>query len=248
MYRPNAELKRIAREQLNGRYSLPIAATLLVSLLPSLLMLPFSALLTDTASLMQTVLYYLAYFIILVLSVVLSTGQLYLHLNLAKGRAFSLKDLIFCFKNRPDAYILAFLLYLLYLSPFLIVGALALLVPYFLLGNTGLIFGILLYALVMIFAVAFAFYYALVFLLLLKNPGQKLRAVFAESRRLMTGNRKRFFLLILSFLGYYLLGILSLGIGLLWVNPYLIQSQIVFYLDLTGELADPSVQSSFAQP
>lgn len=254
MNRPNSEIKRIARENLTGSYSLPIAASLLVSLIPTLVMLPFSFLLTDTSSLFQNIIYYLAYFIILILTVVLQAGQCFLHLNLARKRPYSLKDLLYCFKNRPDVYILGFLLYLVYLLPYLLISIAALYVGMTFFDTAGLVLGIVIYLICLVLMLMRALYYAPVFLLLLDDSSQKLRPAFAECKRLMTGNRKRFFLLLLSFLGLYLLGILSLGIGLLWVSPYLLQSQVVFYLDLTGELDRESAsqentyQSSFAQP
>lgn len=254
MNRPISEIKRIARGNLTGQYTVPIIASLLVSLIPSLVMLPFSMLLPDTTSLFQNIIYYVAYFIILILSVVLETGLLLLHLNLARKRPYSLKDLIYCFRTRPDAFILAFLLYVVYLLPFLVPAVIVLALGLTFFGIPGTILGIAAYVVFLICAVIFALYYALIFFLLLENPNQKLRSVFAESKRIMTGNRKAYFLLTLSFLPLYILGILSLGIGLLWVNPYLIQSQTVFYLDLRGELNTEGIppedtsQSSFAQP
>jgi uncharacterized membrane protein len=56
---------------------------------------------------------------------------------------------------------------------------------------------------------------------------------------------KRFKLLglLLSFIGYDILIACSLGIASLWVNPYITESQTIFYLDATGELDHIPVRS-----
>ena len=53
-----------------------------------------------------------------------------------------------------------------------------------------------------------------------------------ESRKLMNGNKWRLFCLDLSFIGWYLLGILCFGIGVLWVNPYHEAARTHFFDDL----------------
>ncbi|MBQ6441421.1 MAG: DUF975 family protein [Lachnospiraceae bacterium] len=256
MHPSNREIKRIARAQLSGQYRLPVLAELLVALLPALVLLPFSYLLTNTASLVQNIIYDLAYLIVLILTAVLGAGRMYLQLNLARRKPFALSDLLRCFKVRPDTYILAFLLYVVYALPYLAArigfGILSIYVPAFQ-GAPWPLISFLIKLLLLIATIAILLRYAMVFPLLLDQPDQKIRAAFQESRRLMDGQCKRFLLLLLSFLGYALLGLMSLGVGFLWINPYLVQSVIVFYQDLTGELSSAenessSVQSSFAQP
>ena len=48
----------------------------------------------------------------------------------------------------------------------------------------------------------------------------------------MEGNKLRLLYLRLSFLGFYLLAVLSCGIGLLWLMPYMQQTMVSFYLDV----------------
>ena len=62
-----------------------------------------------------------------------------------------------------------------------------------------------------------------------------------ESKRLMRGNKWRLFCLQLSFLGWLLLGCLTLGIGLLWVYPYQSAAEAAFYLEITGRRPSPRV-------
>jgi uncharacterized membrane protein len=56
-----------------------------------------------------------------------------------------------------------------------------------------------------------------------------------ESRRLMDGRKMDFFILQLSFIGWILLGILTLGILYIWLIPYMSAAQAAFYLDIKGE-------------
>lgn len=53
-----------------------------------------------------------------------------------------------------------------------------------------------------------------------------------ESRQLMNGNKWRYFVLQLSFIGWGILSVLTLGIGLLWLNPYMNATYAAFYKDL----------------
>jgi uncharacterized membrane protein len=51
---------------------------------------------------------------------------------------------------------------------------------------------------------------------------------------MMRGNKFDMFVLDLSFLGWYLLGTLCLGIGVFFVNPYAFATEAELYLVLRG--------------
>ncbi|KRM95211.1 DUF975 family protein [Loigolactobacillus rennini] len=59
-----------------------------------------------------------------------------------------------------------------------------------------------------------------------------LLAMITRSRQLMYGHKMDYFLLVLSFLGWDLLGVLTLGIGFLWIAPYQNATYAAFYNDL----------------
>ena len=71
--------------------------------------------------------------------------------------------------------------------------------------------------------------YSQTFFILRDNPGMSPREAIKESMRLMNGYKMQYFKLGLSFLGWILLGCVTLGIGLLWVLPYIETSLAVFY-------------------
>ena len=58
------------------------------------------------------------------------------------------------------------------------------------------------------------------------------------TKHMITTHRKRYLYMQLSFLGMLLLVGLSFGLGILWVQPYMVQTTTVFYLDVKGELPE----------
>ena len=66
-----------------------------------------------------------------------------------------------------------------------------------------------------------AYEYRMMPYILAEHPDMPTKQVFAESRAMMKGNKWKAFVLDLSFLGWDLLSILTLGIlGIFYVNPY----------------------------
>lgn len=64
------------------------------------------------------------------------------------------------------------------------------------------------------------------------NPQMKANDAIELSMKMMKGNKGKLFLLDLSFIGWFLLCILTLGIGLLWLYPYILTSRAAFYEDV----------------
>ena len=53
--------------------------------------------------------------------------------------------------------------------------------------------------------------------------------IVEKSKELMTGNRWKFFCLELSFVGWFILASFTCGIGHLWLIPYILIAEVVFY-------------------
>ena len=77
-----------------------------------------------------------------------------------------------------------------------------------------------------------AFSYAMIPLVLVDNPELSCREAMKRSQELMRGNKWRYFCLVLSFIGWILLGLLTLGIGYFWLFPYIYTTIGAFYNDL----------------
>lgn len=60
-------------------------------------------------------------------------------------------------------------------------------------------------------------------------------AAIEKSMKMMQGHKWRLFLLDLSFIGWFILCLLSLGIGFFWLIPYIETSHAKFYEELLAE-------------
>jgi uncharacterized membrane protein len=81
-----------------------------------------------------------------------------------------------------------------------------------------------------------SFRYAMSFYILVDNPEMGIIEVLRESGKMMRGNKWKFFCLQLSFLGWAILMIFTLGIGYLWLMPYIVASTVGFYEVANGNL------------
>lgn len=79
-----------------------------------------------------------------------------------------------------------------------------------------------------------AFRYSMAPYILAENPDIGVMEALDLSKRMMMGNKLRLFFLGLSFFGWMLLGVITGGIALLWVNPYIESAYAAFYLDISG--------------
>lgn len=91
-----------------------------------------------------------------------------------------------------------------------------------------------------------AFRYAMAPYILAEHPEMTANEAIEESKKMMDGNKPRLFWLELSFIGWCLLAGLTLGIGSVFLLPYMQAANAAFYLELTGRL-DPQAQGQSAQ-
>ena len=75
-----------------------------------------------------------------------------------------------------------------------------------------------------------AYEYSMIPYLLAENPDMQKEIVFEESKRMMNKNKWRAFVLDLSFIGWYLLSVLTIGIlNIFYVTPYVNSTKAVLY-------------------
>ena len=77
--------------------------------------------------------------------------------------------------------------------------------------------------------------YSLVPYILVDKPERSANEAINRSKAMMKGHKFDLFYLYLSFIGWIFLAILTLGIGLLWVIPYMQTSMAAFYLDVKND-------------
>ena len=77
-----------------------------------------------------------------------------------------------------------------------------------------------------------SFSYYMVDFIIAENPYITSKRAFEISKKAMVGYKGKAFLLGLSFIGWILLSILTFGIGLLFLEPYMSAASAEFYLDV----------------
>jgi uncharacterized membrane protein len=74
--------------------------------------------------------------------------------------------------------------------------------------------------------------YSMTFFIIADNDSIKASEAIELSKKMMMGNKWKFFKLGIRFVGWGLLCILTLGVGLLWLTPYIQVSIAKFYEDI----------------
>nr|WP_257125369.1 DUF975 family protein [Bhargavaea cecembensis] len=77
-----------------------------------------------------------------------------------------------------------------------------------------------------------SFSYSLTIYILHDRPELSALEAITESRKMMDGYKGQAFLLTLSFIGWFILGILTLGIGFLFIYPYYSATYARFYEEI----------------
>ena len=71
--------------------------------------------------------------------------------------------------------------------------------------------------------------YSMAYYIKVDHPEYDWRQCIAESQAMMKGHKGELFMLDLSFIGWLIVGAMCLGVGTLWVNPYMEASRAQFY-------------------
>lgn len=80
-----------------------------------------------------------------------------------------------------------------------------------------------------------SFSYSQAVFILAENPHMSALEAIRKSKEMMDGHKVDLFVLMLSFIGWELLGIITLGIAYIWVYPYMMTAYTNFYLELKKE-------------
>ncbi len=93
-----------------------------------------------------------------------------------------------------------------------------------------------------------AYSYSMSWYILADNPDMPANQARKKSMQLMKGNKWRLFCLHFSFIGWLLLGLLTLGILYFWITPYIKTAQAEFYRNLIKEDVASSHSNTPAEP
>ncbi len=253
MYKTRVQLKQEAKQALAGKWGTAIGMTVIISL-------------TSVIFTVQTSEYSAISFSSLIgtlLSIIFTVGFYSFLLKICCGQKeqAAFKDIFYGFHCHPGKALLLYLLTVLYMLPGTIIYAVAItafvfaalagsgyaLTTDFVMNNglsmapaTLTIFVLVFLALTIAFVV-YACYisltYGLVYFLLLDYPDLPVSEIWKRSKDLMKGHRGRMLMLEFSFFGWIFLCALTLGIGILWLEPYMLATKTEFYLDLVQNQA-----------
>ncbi|MFI3200430.1 MAG: DUF975 family protein [Eubacteriales bacterium] len=261
-YATAAELKSLARTQLVGNYGVFIkslftfqASSILISIIQSL------STPTTNSSIIAIILYFLISLICTLIPLLFIPGIAKLSLHIATKQPTSYQLLFYGFSNQPKKTVLLTLFK--YLISFLFLSVPIISVFYII--NFGRAFylyyeyrddrfyQIILFCIVSLFLLQIIiaiinffilFKLGFLFFLLADIPNCTAWQIIKLNLSLTKGHCKRLFQLHISFLGWYLLCILSCGIGFLWLIPCYNVTLANFYLDLLRQRSTPSVEPS----
>ena len=107
-----------------------------------------------------------------------------------------------------------------------------------------LIVGFILLVVSAIWATTKSFYYQLSYIIAVDNEEMSAEDAVLESEKLMTGKRAKLFWLQLSFIGWAILAAITLGIGFLWLMPYIQFATIIFYEFAKGNNVTTEIDTS----
>ncbi len=179
-------------------------------------------------------LYSLALFVV---SGPMKLGYARFNLNLAEERPVKFSDIFSGFSLFGKAFLLNLISSLIQLA-FVLIPVIILIVTVVMWAFTGIdsssfIWAIMLVVLVLLIpSIIAAYRMILSTYLLASNSNLSAFDSIKLSNRLMKGNCWRLFCLGFSFIGWALLCVLTLGIGLLWLIPYQEATLAVFYKDI----------------
>lgn len=254
-YKRIYELKNAAKDKLDGKYTGAVLILVLSSLISNAVTLIVDSVGTATLDTIRQLsgagAAYAIVFVIFnallilanIICAVMNAGITLYFLNIACSRPLSVKDLFYGFQNdskKSLAIAAAMVLcQTVCLWPFqhLAQNLLRTRDPKWLLyTSAAFVAGLCLYVTVSL-GIHLSFY------LMLDFPQNSAKETLALCWRTMRGQRRRLFLLELSFLPLMLLCVLSFGIGFLWLEPYMQMTYACFFLDLMNPAAGGGARS-----
>jgi len=234
----SSELKTRAKDLLDGRYGSAILILFVGNMLPGALSMMISSFLGSFQMLLtlpplaRVLLSLLITTAISLFTNIFSAGYALFFLNLACRRACDVSNLFYGFKWQFKKC--------LTLSGFFTAVSFILQLPcsvcYGMFQQTRninwLMGAMLAIAAALLLGTLFSLFFSQCYYLLLDFPDYPVERLLRGSLRIMKGHIGRLFYLQASFIPLILLALLSCGIGMLWLRPYMQTTYTCFYLDL----------------
>lgn len=249
MKRSRKELKTLAKRALSGNYGTVVGSMLLGYLVMFAMMIPIMAVVV-IAAVNATVRGPLLpgamtgwviglgiwYILVLIAGTLFMMGSTRICYLFCIGQSGGIGDLLYAFKHHPCRFIgLSFLILLITLLGSL-PGIIMMICGQLMVGGGA---GIMLYltghVLTFFLGMIAVLRYSMAIFVLIEEPYRTVGECICLSKDMMAGNKMRLFKLHVSFIGVLLLGYLTFGLGSLWITPYMISTNIFFYLSVKEE-------------
>lgn len=230
MNNSSAQLKRMARAALAGKWGKAAAFSVLSMLITTALTfctIPFES----STSALGMIIYWVITLIVSLLSGLFAAGACYFYLNICRGEELKYSDLFYAFKHNPDRFLIVALItgFPTFLST----------IPTFFM-NPVTDEEFMIYTLVVlvsvyagaIISIIISLFFALSNYLLVDFDELGAIDSLRMSAHLMKGNKGRYFYISLSFIGWIFLALFTMGIALFWIEPYMNMTFTYFYADI----------------
>ena len=235
------ELKVSARENLKGNYG-PFASVILVFLL-------LGGISTLIAKLVSFDV--LSVLLMAIVGALLFMGIIHMGMKVANKEKVKLGDLLartdLCFKYLGIYIILALVGALLGLLGGITLKSLMIVIANVesfnvIVAILLMTFGMLLAAAIIAFAIYVCINFSQVWFILYEEPKEKLKNIFTKSFDMMEGRVLEYILLCLSFVGWAILAIFTLGLLYFWLFPYMLVTLANYYNKIKGEKEDTDIK------
>lgn len=207
----NSELKDKALNDLKGNWTQPVLASLVYMVIAIIFSGDPSAFNSSNVGMQQnfTVWSGIRFLVSLFFIMPMSYSYMLLFLDFIRGEKEKIVGKMFgFFKDYGRSFGITFMVYL-----YIFLWSLLLVIP-------GLIK---------------ALAYSMSYYISKDHPEYNIDECIEASKRMMDGHKWELFVLYLSFIGWILLGILTLGIGFLWLAPYMDTTIAHYYEELKAE-------------
>ncbi|MCR5525863.1 MAG: DUF975 family protein [Lachnospiraceae bacterium] len=236
------EIRSHARVALRGNY-----ATLIISgLLAIIVFLLMSSFVEHVVSILYFLLFKdkhaLAYKIVsygcnLLTSLIaapLFYGRIVQYMKVARNTSPDIGDIFKPYDVYPKTIVtITFLKYLCMIIAFLPIFCYF--IAAFIIGNLDLIILLICEIISLALLIKVALDFSMTPFYFMDHPDMPALQIIKESRALIKGKRIKYMLFLLSFIGYFLLGILTWFIGFIWILPYISTSRSCFYQALIND-------------
>ncbi|MGH0565320.1 DUF975 family protein [Bacillus tropicus] len=212
-----SDLKGEALDSLEGKWGLAVGATLLISVLIMAFNFIIDFSFTQAFSWEDTKNSTIVDIITTFMVGPLTLGGYYLALHIIREKDARIGH-IFRWFTEGSKFIKSFLLYMV-VNIYIFLWCLLFIIP----------------------GIIKSFSYAMTYFIINDHPEYSINQAITESRRMMDGHKMEYFILCLSFIGWFILSCITLGIGFLWLIPYFYTTSAAFYEEIADEYYEKTI-------